>query len=247
MRLRVIDIETTGAAPPAEIIEFGRVDVVRTGNAWVVERPMARLYRPLGAIPPETMAVHHITEADFTPNTPVCTLERLQQAIWGGERPDVLVAHNCAFEQLFLQGTAPAGLPWICTYKVALHVWPEAPRHSNQVLRYWRGLKLEAALAMPPHRAGPDAYVSAQLLTELLGSASVEQMVQWTSQPKRLPTLPFGKHRGLPWPEVPLDYLQWMARQADMDADAIWCAQQEVARRTQGLTCPPSDPVASPG
>ncbi len=85
MRLRVIDIETTGEAPPAEIIEFGRVDVVRTGDAWVVERPMARLYRPLGAIPPETMAVHHITAADFTPATPVCTLERLRQATHGGE------------------------------------------------------------------------------------------------------------------------------------------------------------------
>ncbi len=32
LRLRVIDIETTGEAPPAEIIEFGRVDVVRAGG-----------------------------------------------------------------------------------------------------------------------------------------------------------------------------------------------------------------------
>ncbi len=246
-RLRVIDIETTGEAPPAEIIEFGRVDVVRMGDAWVVERPMARLYRPLRAIPPETMAVHHITEADFTPDTPVCTPERLQQAIQGGERPDVLVAHNCAFERLFLEAALPASLPWICTYKVALQVWPEAPRHSNQVLRYWRDLKLDAALAMPPHRAGPDAYVTAHLLTELLSSASVEQMVQWTSQPKRLPTLPFGKHRGLPWPEVPLDYLQWMARQTDMDADAIWCAQQEMARRDAPPERQSSNPEAGTG
>ncbi len=59
-RLRVIDIETTGEAPPVEIIEFGRVDVVRAGGAWVVGRPMARLYRLPGAIPPETMAVHYI-------------------------------------------------------------------------------------------------------------------------------------------------------------------------------------------
>ncbi len=66
-------------------------------------------------------------------------------------------------------------------------------------------------------------------------------MVQWTSQPKRLPTLPFGKHRGLPWPEVPLDYLQWMARQTDMDADAIWCAQQEVARRDTSLDRQPDN------
>ncbi len=247
MRLRVIDIETTGEAPPAEIIEFGRVDVVRAGDAWVVERPMARLYRPLGVIPPETMAVHHITTADFTPDTPVCTPERLRQAIQGGERPDVLVAHNCAFERMFLDTALPVSLPWICTYKVALQVWPGAPRHSNQVLRYWRDLKLDPALAMPPHRAGPDAYVTAHLLTGLLGSAGVEQMVQWTREPKRLPTLPFGKHRGLPWPEAPLDYLQWMARQTDMDADAVWCAQQEVGRRTVSPAVPISNPQAAPG
>ncbi len=190
-RLRVIDIETTGEAPPAEIIEFGRVDVVRTGHAWVVERPMARLYRPLGPIPPETMAVHHITEADFTPDTSVCTPERLQQAIRGGERPDVLVAHNCAFERLFLEAALPASLPWICTYKVALHVWPEAPRHSNQVLRYWRNLRLDSALAMPPHRAGPDAYVTAHLLTKLLGSASVERRADGAmDQPAEAPAHP---------------------------------------------------------
>ncbi len=100
---------------------------------------------------------------------------------------------------------------------------------------------------MPPHRAGPDAYVTAHLLAELLGSASVEQMVQWTSQPKRLPTLPFGKHRGLPWPEVPLDYLQWMARQTDMDADAIWCAQQEMARRDAPPERQSSNPEAGTG
>ena len=60
-RLRVIDIETTGEAPPVEIIEFGRVDVVRAGGAWVVERPMARLY---------------ICRAPFRPRPWRCTTSR---------------------------------------------------------------------------------------------------------------------------------------------------------------------------
>jgi exodeoxyribonuclease X len=213
------------------VIEFGRVDVVLAGDETRVERPMARLYRPLNGIPPETMAVHHITEADFSDDTPACTLDRLHLAVWRGAAPDVLVAHNCDFERKFISDVTTAGLPWICTYKVALHVWPEAPRHSNQVLRYWRGLSLDAQLAMPPHRAGPDAWVTAHLLAELLKAASVEQMITWTTLPKPLPNIPFGKHRGTPWPEAPLDYLQWMARQTDMDADVVWCAQQELARR----------------
>lgn len=49
MRLRVIDIETMGEAPPAEIIELGRVDVHDAQGSWRADRVMARLYRPLGA------------------------------------------------------------------------------------------------------------------------------------------------------------------------------------------------------
>lgn len=230
-RLRIIDLETTGTEPPAEIIEFGRVDVESGSGGIAVEKPMARLYRPLHGIPPETMAVHHITEADFTADTPVCTSDRLRLAVWGGPRPDILVAHLCEFERRFVTEAATDDLPWICTYKVALRVWPEAPRHSNQVLRYWRQLRLDPGLAMPPHRAGPDAWVTAHLLADLLKVATVEQMIAWTREPKLLPNIPIGKHRGTPWADAPLDYLQWMVRQTDMDQDTVWNAKRELVRR----------------
>lgn len=230
-RFRVIDIETTGTEPPAEIIEFGRVDVVLDGAATSIEQPMARLYRPLNGIPPETMAVHHITEADFTEDTPVCTADRLRQAIWGGERLDVLVAHNSEFEQQFVAKEATDSLPWICTYKAALRVWGDAPRHGNQVLRYWLGITLDPALAMPPHRAGPDAYVTAHILAALLKVTTPEQLIAWTLEPRLIPTIPFGKHRGLAWPDAPQDYLQWMSVQTDMDRDVVWHAQRELSRR----------------
>jgi len=231
VRLRVIDLETTGQAPPAEIIEFGRADVHDESGVWQVEAPLSRLYRPLNGIPPETMAVHHITLEEVGGDTAVCTEDLLRKAIWGGAKPDVLVAHNCGFERQFINDVVCDGLPWICTYKAALRVWPEAPRHSNQVLRYWRGLKLDAAFAMPPHRAGPDAWVTAHLLAEMLNFAGVDQLVAWTSEPRCLPTVPFGKHRGSRWQDAPQDYLQWMGRQTDMDADVQWCAHMELKRR----------------
>lgn len=230
-RLRVIDLETTGIEPPAEIIEFGRVDVVLDARGVTVEAPLSWLYRPLRGIPPETKAVHHITEADFGPDTPVCTADYLHAAVWSGSPPAALVAHNCAFEQKFVTEAATGQIPWICTYKVAMHVWPDAPRHSNQVLRYWRGLALNSALAMPPHRAGPDAWVTGHLLADLAQFASVEQMIAWTKEPRPMPTLTFGKHKGLPWSEAPRDYLDWMLRQADMDQDTAWHARQELVRR----------------
>ena len=66
-RIRVIDLETTGLEPPAEIIEFGRSDLVWGAAGAVIEDPQAWLYRPLNGIPPDNMAVHHITEDDFGP------------------------------------------------------------------------------------------------------------------------------------------------------------------------------------
>lgn len=231
MRFRVIDIETTGLVPPAEIIEIGCVDVVAADGVISIELPRAQLFRPLHGITPETMAVHHITERDFTPDTPACTDALLFALVNAAPEPDVLVAHNCAFEQRFISDFASNALPWICTHKIALRVWPDAPRHSNQVLRYWRGLVLDAALAMPPHRAGPDAWVTAHLLAEMLQSASVDEMVEWTTKPGKLPTIGFGKHKGAKWPDVPADYLRWMTRQKDMNADAVFCANEEIARR----------------
>jgi exodeoxyribonuclease X len=151
--------------------------------------------------------------------------------IFSGDRPDVMVAHNCAFERSFIPDHVTDSLPWICTQKCALRLWPEAPGHSNQVLRYWREHAHDPEFAMPPHRAAPDAFVTAHLVWDMLDEVSVEQLIAWTTEPKLLLRVPFGKHRNALWADVPVDYLAWMTRQADMDSDVIWNAHQEMGRR----------------
>lgn len=121
--------------------------------------------------------------------------------------------------------------PWICTYKVALHVWPDAPRHSNQVLRYWRGYSLDPSLAMPPHRAAPDAWVTAHLVADLLRTADANDMIVWTDQPRPMPTIAFGKHKGAVWADIPTDYLEWLTTQSDVDADVLWHGCRELDSR----------------
>jgi exodeoxyribonuclease X len=230
-RLRVIDLETTGMEPPSEIIEYGFVDVEVGASSVTVTEPTSWLYSAERGIPPETMAVHHITPDEIPHGTPPCTPGHLHAAVWYPPTPDVFVAHNCEFERKFVTDGITGETPWICTYKAALHLWPDAPRHSNQVLRYWRGLRLNPALAMPPHRAGPDAWVTAQLLAEMVTLATIDQLVAWTKQPKPMPVIAFGKHRGSPWSDVPSDYLEWITLQVDMDADAVWYARNELNRR----------------
>jgi len=231
IRLRVVDIETTGFAPPAEVIELGFVDVEWRSPVARVQLPHARFFRARNGIPSNVSDIHHITAADIPADAPVATPELLREVLLARPAPDILVAHNCAFERRFIGSRADGGLPWICTYRAAQRVWPLAPSHSNQALREWRGLALDPALATPAHRAGPDAYVTAHLLAELLAATPIERLIAWSSAPRPLAVIPFGKHRGLAWTAAPLDYLEWMARQAEMDANVLWHAKAELGRR----------------
>lgn len=234
MRLRVVDLETTGGDRSSEIIEVGFVDVVSDGDGWRALPPVSRLFRPRGAISFHAMAVHHLTPEHFSDDDPHCDEYRLREMF--AEPADVMVAHSARFERGFIADTAVGGVPWICTVRSAKAVWPQAPGHSNQVLRYWRGLRLDPALADPAHRAGPDAWVTAHLLIDLLKEASVEQLIGWSNEPRSLKRIPFGKHRGKPWSEPPEDYLRWMAGQGDMDADVVAAARQELTRRAGVVT-----------
>lgn len=234
MRLRVVDLETSGGDRSADILEVGIVDVTPDGaGGWVAAPPVTRLFRPRGAISVHAMAVHHLTPADFCEADPHCDEDRLRE-MFLPVPADVMVAHSARFERGFIADTAHGGLPWICTVRAAKAVWPQAPGHSNQVLRYWRELALDPALANPAHRAGPDAWVTAHLLIDLLREATVEQMIDWTRETRRVDRIPFGKHRGKPWTEPPDDYLRWMAGQADMDGDVVGAARAELERRTVG-------------
>lgn len=227
--LRVIDFETTGMAPPAEVCEVGICDLTQLADgSWEVGEPDSWLCG-VASIPPEVRAVHHITMDDVNGAAPF----NRKRLFDGSPVPSALIAHNMAFEAQFI---GEHGLPAVCTYKAALRVWPDAPSHSNGALRYWledQGLiaGLDPKLAQPSHRAGPDAYVTAHILRALLGLTTGREMVAWTKEPAALPRCPIGKFRGKPWAEVESGFLTWMLGQASMEDDLKWNARRELARR----------------
>jgi len=246
--LRVLDIETTGEDPEmgAEIVELGWTDVRRTTSKDENDEPYfggeilapvttSKLYHTHKPSPPEVLAVHHIQFWESAPNPMFgWGAAESDMSVINGRKPEYYVAHNADFERKFLHQFK---LPWICTYKAALRVWPDAPRHSNQTLKYFLHLEdeLDESLCHPPHRAGPDAYVTAAILTKLLEKASIEDLLQWTNEPRLLPKCPIGDkqgHKGKPWSEVDMGFLDWMVNKApDMDADFKWNAQHELDRR----------------
>lgn len=230
--IRVIDFETTGTAPPAEVCEVGLCDIV------VEERhalPPHSWLCGVQAMPPEVRAIHHIPLADCVNRVPY-----RPEMLFGGGVLLAVAAHHSDFETQWFK----APVPVICTYKSALRMWPEAPTHSNQGLRYWledQGLvALDPVAAQPAHRAGPDAYVTAHTLLALFrAGATIGQLVQWTQEPRLLPTCPIGREwRGKKWDTIDGGFLGWMLRQPDMEADLKWNAQRELTRRAGGPRAP---------
>lgn len=221
--IRVVDFETTGTEPPAEVCEVGICDFHLEERR--IDEPKSWLCG-VKSMPPEVRAVHHISLAECEGKEPF----NIGMAMAPGL--DAIAAHNSEFETKFFASPVPI----ICTYKAALRVWPEAPSHSNGALRYWledQGLiRPDHVLTQPAHRAGPDAYVTAHILLALFNTGVTgREMVAWTKEPRLLPTCPIGKFRGKPWPEVEEGFLGWMLRQDSMEADLKWNAQRELDRR----------------
>lgn len=227
MMIRVLDYETTGDDPnTAQVCEYGYCDV--TVPLKQIGPTTSRLCH-VSAMPPQARAVHHISQRDCEGQLPFNPREV------HGENVYAFAAHNADFEQAFTR----ADVPFICTYKVALRIWPDAPSHSNGALRYWLEDQGKIApqhrLTQPAHRAGPDAYVTAHLLLAMLNAdVSVSDMLKWSGEPKLMPRCPIGKFRGEPWSAVEFGFLQWMVRNPDMEADLKWNARREIERRQRG-------------
>lgn len=228
--ITVLDCETTGMEPGG-VVEIAGVLTPRSGalNDW-----FSALTDPECPIEIGAMSIHHITEEDVRGQPPLSViLDRVEK--WGS-MSSVLAAHNAAFDRKFLPQLADRA--WICTWRCALHLFPDAPGHSNQELRYW--LQLDVS-DMPEkaggssHRALYDAWTTAKLLERLIDEVQnppplrggpvvslaevIEHLIKLTTQPVILRKVRFGKHRGELWEHVPRGYLTWVLKQGDMDED----------------------------
>jgi exodeoxyribonuclease X len=203
--IRCLDIETTGLEPVKDdIVEIAAVDLRPDGTVVDITET---LVKPRATISPLASAVHHLVRDDLA------AAPNIENAIVQFTGAQAYVAHNCSFEQGFLERYLGRQL-WICTYKSALRVWPDFEAHSNQALRYQLGLVNPLGFErgkLVPHRALSDSVVTGAILIELLKHAPWKQLVSWTDEPALMTVLGFGKHRGQRFDAVPRDYLRWMA------------------------------------
>ncbi|WP_029916139.1 DNA polymerase III subunit epsilon [Caulobacter sp. UNC358MFTsu5.1] len=240
-RIRVVDLETAGDGPHA-VCEVGWQDVTQDSSGrWRVDEGRGSLLvNPGRPITPETMAVHHILDAD------VAGAPYWKDVAGGVLKPEggvhALAAHRAAFEQRYCTPRFTGGAAWICTWKCALRVWPHLTGFSNQMLRYQRmpeGLVHE--LGLPAHRALPDAYVTAHHLRDMLDAASLEQLLAWSREPGLLPRVPTGPERGKPWDRLAAEALSTLAQ--DRDPNIRFSAETELRRRGEAPAAAEAEPA----
>lgn len=219
----VIDTETTGLDPAtADIVELGLV-------TFPDMYTFSSLVRPTVPIELKAMAAHHIKE-DWVKNAPPI------KSVFGNAHlsdAKFLVAHNAEFDRGFIEKPKLLPeIPWVCTWRCARHLWPDAPGHSNQVLRYWLdgiddeihlGIAGGLIMCSPPHRALPDAWVTTHILKRMLVDHTIEELVELTKQPILGKICHFGMHFGVAWEKVPKSYLHWMMKQKPgFDSDTVF-------------------------
>lgn len=241
MKFAVTDTETTGTEQGDQVVEIA-ICVLGEKTRW------SSLVKPSVLVTHEARAAHHITDEELrTAWTMEEILERRGLPEYGhlpekeacAAEPDwrredvVFVAHNAEFDRrMLLQSGVPEDvLPprTICTWRCALHLFPDAPRHSNQVLRYYLDLVVPK-LKAPPHRAMPDVVVTSALLVRMLEERSAEELLQLTLQPALLSRVNFGKYRGMRWQDLDSGYLSWILGQ-DFDEDARHTARHWLRER----------------
>ncbi len=222
-----LDVESTGLSIESdEIIELA---VVKFTYDEIIASFESLVY-PGKIIPQESIDVHHITN-EMVADKP--TIDKILPEAFELIGKHVVVGHNIGFDLgMLVQAAKKRGIPCpinlersIDTLRMA-RLYAGSPTNSLEMLREHFNIPEEGA-----HRAMNDVIVNIKVFKYLaMDFKTTQEIIERLKQPILLKTFPLGKHRGTPFREVPIDYLNWAANQ-DFDQDLLHSIMEEKKRR----------------
>jgi DNA polymerase III epsilon subunit-like protein len=222
-----LDTETTGTGPDDRLCQIA----FKTGQGTFVNE----LFNPGKPIAIEAMAVHHITNdmvKDKPPFRGSAAYKKLNELL--SDQTNIIVAHNAKFDISMLRNEGIDPPRVICTLKLARFLDKEGviPQYSLQYLRYYLDLKVEATA----HDALGDILVLERLFKRIyvrFGKDGfknpTEEMIHISNEPILIARMPFGKHKGQLFKEVPTDYLEWLLG-TELDEDMEHTVRHHLGR-----------------
>jgi DNA polymerase III epsilon subunit-like protein len=222
-----LDTETTGTDPDDRLCQLA----FKTGQGTIVNE----LFNPGKPIAIEAMAAHHITNEMVKGKPPFKTSPTHNQlSTLIAEPTNVIVAHNASFDIAMLRNEGLHPSKVICTLKLFRHLDNKGviPQHNLQYLRYYLDLKVEATA----HDALGDILVLERLFERIHARFQkgghqnpTEKMIRISNSPICIARMPFGKHKGQLFSEIPTDYLEWL-NSTDLDEDMAHTVRHHLAK-----------------
>lgn len=224
-----VDCETTGLNSNDQIIEVAAIKFTMDVDLEQYES----LVDPQVAIPPASIAVHHITQ-EMVQGQP--TIEKVLEPLLTliGNHP--IIGHSILFDiDMIAEHAKRCNIP--CTIKNntfydtlrLARLYGGSPTNSLEMLRQHFNIQAEGA-----HRAMSDVIVNIKVFKHLAKNfRTTEQIKEVLSKPILMKNMPLGKHKGRPMKELPVEYLYWAANQ-DFDQDLLFSLRSEINRRKKG-------------
>ena len=222
-----LDCETTGLdTENDEIIELAIIKFTFDKELDTLDE----LINPKRPIPPDSIAIHHISD-EMVQDSPF--VESLLDKATALIKDYPIMGHNVGFDIKIIEAAlrrhnhskSITSNPVIDTLRLA-RLYGECPKNSLEVLREHFNIPEEGA-----HRAMNDVIVNIKVFKKLCTNFNTTQeLLKRLEKPISMKAFPFGKYRGYSFREIPIDYLHWASHQ-DFDQDLLHSINKERKRR----------------
>lgn len=225
-----LDCETTGLDTAGDrIIELG---VIKFNFDGIIEE-FETLIDPERAIPAESTKIHNITD-EMVQGKP--KIEEVLAHVFNMVGTHIIIGHGIKFDvDMVTLAAARASLITRMPHNLQMDTlrlaryYGDCPVNSLDQLRRHFNVEPEGA-----HRAMSDVIVNMHVFKHLCRKfRTVEEVFEMLSRPIQMRLMPFGKHKGRPFKEVPMEYLIWASKK-DFDQDLIFSLRSEIKRRKKG-------------
>jgi DNA polymerase III epsilon subunit-like protein len=216
-----LDTETTGAAPTDKACEIGWI---QTDKDFNILSEVESLLDPQQMIGPSASGIHGLTNKDVQDSPTIEEYFSVQDpSCYGRMLPAnaVIVGHRISFDMLRVGPYFESPPLEVCTLRWARKLYPDADDHKLSTLIFALDLPRSAGA----HRVMADvmsAYHLAKHICDRTGM-DLQQLAEASAAPMEMLVYPFGKHKGVPFSEVPKSYLRWaQENMKDLDLDMAY-------------------------
>lgn len=223
--VKVLDTETN--SDNAKIAEIAQLAIgYYNGENWIVE---SKYYDTVEPMPFGASAVNHISRKMIAGKPKF--LEEAEEDVMFLGSPGYFVAHHSPYDKKVITNAfAKLGFTFedkfICTLRLAKKLFPDLEAHNLSYLRYALDLPIDDSITA--HNATDDVLVTIELFKFLFETAktrglinSVDELYQFCWESIAVTTMPFGKHKGQAFKEVPNSYYVWLIDNSEVfDTDS---------------------------